>query len=213
MITAADKNIYFPRTFNEQMAWIGEEVEHIIKYNLKADIQEQGIEVYGKNGVTHAINRLFEIVKADPKNKALLREIRKSEEEFKAFLYDQPSSLLESEIYEYWNNYLWAYVAELEYSPCLYFIMVGYDNNYDGAEWLGVYQSLSKTKEVYNQALEQLQEEHKELEENPGRNNLFTIKHEKVMIHIFNENDNQWTYDTEPSKLFNEFLKTGKEAE
>lgn len=101
------------------MAWIDEEVEHIIKYNdvhkLKAGIQEQGKEAYGKAGYTHAINRLFEIVKADPKNKALLCEINKAEEELKAFLYDESGALSEKEIFEYWNNYLRAYVAELEY--------------------------------------------------------------------------------------------------
>lgn len=120
MINEVDKQIYFTKTFNEQMAWIDEEVEHIIKYNdahkLKEGIQEQGKEAYGEAGYTHAISRLFEIVKADPKNKALLREVNRAEDELKAFLYDEPGALSEKEIFEYWNSYLWAYVTELEYS-------------------------------------------------------------------------------------------------
>ena len=40
MIDAMDKKIYFPRTFNEQMAWIAEEVEHIIKYNTEHNIKK-----------------------------------------------------------------------------------------------------------------------------------------------------------------------------
>lgn len=121
MVDEIDKQIYFSRTFNEQMAWIDEEVEHIIKHNdvhkIKAGIQKQGKEAYGEAGYTHAINRLFEIVKSDPKNRALLREVNKAEEELKAFLYDDPGALSEAEISEYWNNYMCAYVAELEYSP------------------------------------------------------------------------------------------------
>ena len=79
MIDALDKKIYFPRSFNEQMAWIDEEVEHIIKYNdkynIKKDIQEKGRVAYGEQGYTHAINRLFKIIKSDPKNKAILCEV------------------------------------------------------------------------------------------------------------------------------------------
>lgn len=48
-----DKETYFPRTFNEQMAWIGEEVEHIVKHNAtrqtKQSIRQQGREAYGQN--------------------------------------------------------------------------------------------------------------------------------------------------------------------
>lgn len=121
MVQEVDKQIFFSRSFNEQMAWIGEEVEHIIKYNevhkIKEGIKKQGKAAYGEVGYTHTIKRLFEIIKADPKNKALLREVNKAEEELKSFLYDESDALSEKEIFEYWNNYEWAYAAELEDSP------------------------------------------------------------------------------------------------
>ena len=57
MIDAMDKQIYFPKSFNEQMAWIEEEVEHIIeyndKYNIKKKIQEKGRDAYGQSSDTH----------------------------------------------------------------------------------------------------------------------------------------------------------------
>lgn len=47
MVSTTDKFIYFPKSFNEQMAWIGKEVEHIIKHNdehdIKKNIQEKGV--------------------------------------------------------------------------------------------------------------------------------------------------------------------------
>ncbi len=121
MISMMDRKIYFPKSFNEQMTWIDEEVEHIIKYNdkyhIKKKIQEEGRVAYGKKGYTHAINRMFEIIKSDPKNKAVLHEVCKAEQELISFLYDESGAKSEEEIYTYWNNYLWAYVAELESEP------------------------------------------------------------------------------------------------
>ena len=105
-----DKETCFPRTFNEQMAWIGEEVEHIVKHNAtrqtKQSIRQQGREAYGQNGYTHTIKRMFDIIKADPKNRALMREVDRAEQELTAFLYDEPGALPEEEILAYWNNYM-----------------------------------------------------------------------------------------------------------
>lgn len=99
MISAEDKKIYFPISFNEQMAWLGEEIERTIKNNDKSNI--------------HTINRLFEIIKEDPKNKALLQEICKAEQGLMAYLYDEPGAWSEEQIYAYWNSYLQSYIAEL----------------------------------------------------------------------------------------------------
>ncbi len=105
-------------SFNEQMSWIDEEVEHIIKYNekyhLKSEIQKMGRSAYGQLGYTHAINRLFEMIKADSKNEAYSHEVCKAEKELIAFLYDEPGAMSEEEIYTYWNNYLQLYMDELE---------------------------------------------------------------------------------------------------
>lgn len=132
MVDIKDKETCFPRTFNEQMAWIGEEVEHIIKHDAtrqtKQKIRQQGREAYGQVSYTHAIKRMFDIIKADPKNRALMREVDRAEQELTAFLYDEPGTLPEEEIFAYWNNYLWAYTAELESHRIHYFIVRGYVN-------------------------------------------------------------------------------------
>ena len=63
MVNKMDEKIYFPKSFNEQMSWIDESIEHIIKHGkIKKDIQERGRASYGKQGYTHAIHRLFEII-------------------------------------------------------------------------------------------------------------------------------------------------------
>ena len=81
-----DEKIYFPKSFNEQMPWIDESIEHIIKHGkIKKDNQERGRASYGKQGYTHAIHRLFEIIKADPKNKAVLREVYRAEQELMSY--------------------------------------------------------------------------------------------------------------------------------
>lgn len=109
---------YFSHSFFEQMCWIDEEVEHIIKFNdkfnIKKDIQEKGRAAYGKEGYTHGINRLFEIIKSDPKNKDVLQEVWRAEKELISFLYDEPGALSEEQIFAYWNSYLQSYIAELD---------------------------------------------------------------------------------------------------
>lgn len=188
MIDLKDKEIYFPRSFNEQMTWIDEEVERIIKYNktrqTKKKIQEQGKAAYGQIGYTHAINRMFEIIKVDPKNKALIREVNRAEQELIAFLYDEPDALSEKEIFTYWNNYMWAYVAELESQHVHYFIMRGYEEVHDD-EWIGIYHAWHLARDAYNKAAEQLKEEH-----------------QKIMVHIFDETTGKWNYDVDPKLIF-----------
>lgn len=193
------------------------EVEHIIKYNdkhgIKIGIQEKGKDAYGEVGYTHTIKRLFEIINADPKNKALLREVNRAEEELIAFLYDDPGTLSEKEIFEYWNNYMWAYVAELEYAPCVYFLMVGYDENYHTGEWIGIYHSLTKAKEAYDKAMEKLQVEHQKLKDSMRELSKYTLEHEKVMIHVFYEKDGKWSYDIDFDNLPQEKHKEGDDQE
>lgn len=124
MVNKMDEKIYFPKSFNEQMSWIDESIEHIIKHGkIKKDIQERGRASYGKQGYTHAIHRLFEIIKADPKNKAVLREVYRAEQELMSYLYDEPDALPEAQIAAYWNNYLQAYIAELESRPMHYVLV------------------------------------------------------------------------------------------
>ena len=39
MTDVLDKKIFFPKTFNEQMAWIDEEIEHIFMMNRERGLK------------------------------------------------------------------------------------------------------------------------------------------------------------------------------
>lgn len=210
VISMTDKKIYFPKSFNEQMAWIDEEIEHIIKYNdkynIKENIQEKGRATYGEQGYTHTINRLFEIVKSDPKNKAILHEVCKAEQELIAYLYDEPGAWSEEQIYTYWNSYLQSYIAELEAHPIHYILVKGFDvksNEEDkNEEFLGVYDSIARLQDAYVIALQKLEEQHKNMTGLLGDKVDYIIKHEKVMINAFDEFTGRWYYDMKPEQLF-----------
>ena len=103
MVSEKDKRIYFSRSFNEQMSLIDEEIELILKRekrakerNLNAEAKINRNEEYG-----HVINHLFEIIKEDPKNVAVLREVETAERELWAFLEHKPGAKSEEEIYAY----------------------------------------------------------------------------------------------------------------
>ena len=127
--------------------------------------QERGRSAYGKQGYTHAINRLFEIVKSDSKNKAILREVCRAEQELIAYLYDEPGAWSEEQIYAYWNSYLQSYIAELEAQPIHYVLVKGFDvkgNEADKNEkFLGIYDSIARLQDAYVIALQKLEEQHK----------------------------------------------------
>ncbi len=185
MVSEQDKTIYFPCTFNEQMAWIGEEVEMILgkNRNFNADITM----INRNEGSGHTIDRLFKIIKEDPKNISVLREVEAAEKELWAFLEHKPGAKSEEEIYTYWNNYLWAYVAELESEPTHYFLMRGYDECHNGDEWIGIYDSLAQLKSAYKAAMQVLEQEHKQY----GESN-WAAEHEKVMINTYHEATGKW---------------------
>lgn len=210
MVSMMDKEIYFPKSFNEQMAWIDEEVEYIIKYNdkydIKSSIQEKGRAAYGKEGYTHAINWLFVIIKSDPKNKAVLQELCKAEQELIEYLYDEPGALPENEIYAYWNNYLQSYIAELEAHPMHYVLVKGLDVRHSGEdkndELLGIYDSMGKLQDAYIIAVQKLEEQHKNITGLLGKKADNIVKHEKIMINAFDEFAGCWYYDVSPEQLF-----------
>lgn len=200
MISMTDKKLYFPKSFNEQMAWIDEEVKHIIKYNdkynIKKDIQEKGKDAYGQSGYTHTINHLFKIIKADSKNKALLKEVCKAEKELIAFLYEEPGAWSEEQIYSYWNSYLQSYIAELEVHPIHYVLVKGFDvksNEKDKNEkFLGIYDSIAKLEDAYIIALQKLEDQHKNMTRLLGDKMDYIIKHQKVIINAFDEFTGCW---------------------
>lgn len=118
MVAEINREEFFLKTFNEQMAWITGEVTKILrdneKYCIKKKIMECGKEAYGEiGGYTHEIKRLFEVIKADPKNREVLCEVKRAEQELIAFLYDDPGALSAKEIYVYWNHYEREHISEL----------------------------------------------------------------------------------------------------
>lgn len=210
MVDMIDKKLYYSMSFNEQMAWIGAEIEQILKYNdthnIKEEIKKQGKNSYGAAGDTHVINRLFEIIKADPKNKALLREVNKAEEEWKAFLYDEPWALSGEQMFTYWNSYLQSYIAELETHAIHYILVKGIkESNCEEIKsevFLGVYDSIARLQDAYVIALQKLEECHKSISGLLGDNAEYIVKHEKVMINVFDESIACWYYDVSPERLF-----------
>ncbi len=150
------------------------------------------------------IHRLFEIIKADPKNKAVLREVYRAEQELISYLYDELDALPEAQIAAYWNNYLQAYIAELESRPMHYVLVKGLDvrNSENNNEILGVYDSLEKLQDAYVMALSKLEEQHKNMTGLLGKQVDYIVKHEKVMINTFDEFFGRWQYHVDPDQLF-----------
>lgn len=187
MIDTQEKRIFFEMSFNRQMAEIDAEIDTIIKHNLKPKISQKGREAYGEPGCASSIKRLFEIIKADPKNQAVLREVFQAEREIIAFLFDEPDALSEQEISAYWENYTTAYIAELQQSPSLYYLLV----NSGRGEVLGVFRSAGILKTAYDKAVRELEKE---------QNDSGTS--EKITINSFDETSNKWQYDIDPKQLF-----------
>lgn len=102
---------FFGMSFNHQMSWIDETVSHIVTHNLQPKIREEGRESYGQKGYTHALKRIFEVIKSDPKNITNLDEIVKAERKLKDYLYDGKFS--DDEMLSCWGKYTENYMNEL----------------------------------------------------------------------------------------------------
>ncbi len=200
-VTEHDKNTYFPLSLNEQMTWLGEEIERIIKTNKKHEVRkpnEQGV------GYEYSINRGFSMIKEDPKNKALLREIERAEKEWWDYVDDAPGALSDDEILTYWNQYMWAYCAEVDWqqSRTFYFLMRGYDLFHDGDEWIGIYDNRPRLRIAYHKAVQELEEEHKKYDASD-----YTKANERVKINIFDQSAGKWKYDVPYETLFPEEME------
>ena len=102
---------FFGMSFNHQMSWIDETVSHKVIHNLQPKIREEGREAYGQKGYTHALKRIFEVIKCDPKNITNLDEIVKAERKLKDYLYDGKFS--DDEMLSCWGKYTENYMNEL----------------------------------------------------------------------------------------------------
>lgn len=102
---------WFSKSFLFQMAQIDSEMERIFRNNTKLERIRANRDYVGEPQV---IQHIFEWIKRDPKNVALLREIQSAEWETAAFLVGAPNAPALDEIRAYWNGYTQSYMAELE---------------------------------------------------------------------------------------------------
>ena len=114
MIDDDDKKTYYPMSFLEQMTWVQEDIEHILNKKTLNAMRSAGIERFGEPGYGSSIKRLLEIIKSDPKNKPLLREIINAEKELLSFVYKEQKDLTEDYIRNYWKEYFKAYCYVLD---------------------------------------------------------------------------------------------------
>lgn len=194
--------VYFERSFNQQMVDICFEVEEIIRSGAKETIKAMGRENYGSD-TTKVIERLFELTLADPKNLGLSREILRAEADLKAYLYDAPGALPEKEILAYWRGYRDSLLAEAEQHAPYYFLMRGHEDwNHDNDRWIGIYRTISVLKDEFFRAKDKLEEEKSSAEIAFGKSCSKALSEERVMIHAFDEVDGKWYYDIKPETLF-----------
>jgi len=99
------------RSFASQMAEIGGELERMLSRKGKLEQIRADRDYVGEPQV---IQRIFASIKEDPKNTAFLQEVTRAEQETFAFLSGAPNAPSITDVRKYWDNYLQAYLAELE---------------------------------------------------------------------------------------------------
>lgn len=128
---------------------------------------------------------------------AIFREIVRAEKEWNDFINNEPGALSATEIFKYWNNYMLAYIEELQYQPICYFLMSGYVEYHDEDEWIGVYDSISELQKDYFISVEALKIEH---DYYADRSRIYT--NNKVIIHTFNKVTKEWRFDVPADEIF-----------
>ncbi|MDE5933334.1 MAG: hypothetical protein K2H40_12775, partial [Lachnospiraceae bacterium] len=102
-------------------------------------------------------------------------------------------------IYFYCEFHFFVVISvDKEAQPVSYFLMRGYGEYHDRDEWIGIYDSLPKLKHAHEEAVQKLENEHKESGDSDNR----TVIHEKVIINTFNQNTGKWCYDIPYEMLF-----------
>ena len=108
--------------------------------------------------------------------------------------------------YEYWNAYLQSYIAEMESHPMHYVLIKGIDVRQDEEEqnnkFLGIYDGLARLEDAYVVAVQKLEEQHKNMTGLLGDKVDYIVKHEKIMINVFDEFTGRWHYNVKPEQLF-----------
>ncbi|MDY3110174.1 MAG: hypothetical protein SOW50_08660 [Lachnospiraceae bacterium] len=110
----ADKKYIYEGIVTADELFGGKSAVYILNNNTLETMRSAGIERFGEPGYGGSIKRLLEIIKSDPKNKPLLREIIKAEKELLLFIYDEHTDLTEEYIRNYWKEFFEAYCHVLE---------------------------------------------------------------------------------------------------
>lgn len=100
---------WFSITFLTQMVEIEGVMEHIFGDENKLESIRSDRDYLGE---PQSIQRVFDIIKSDPKNIALRREIDLAERETYDFLRGAANAPSETYMKEYWSNYLQAWIVE-----------------------------------------------------------------------------------------------------
>lgn len=119
------------------------------------------------------------------KNKAVLHEVCRAEQELINFLYDEPEALSERQIYAYWNSYMQSYIAELEEHPMNYVLLKKQEGQEKNNELIGIYNSIARLQEAYNIAVYNLEKQK-----------------EQLVINAFDEVIGCWYYNVKPEQCF-----------
>ena len=107
---SSDKQ-WFSKSFSFQMANIDCELQRIFRDETKLERIRTDRDYVGEPQV---IQHVFEIVKRDPKNVPLLREVERAEQELFSFLSGASDAPAPEDIRVYWSKYSQAYMSEME---------------------------------------------------------------------------------------------------
>lgn len=99
------------KSFAHQMAEIGGEVSRVIRRKGKLENIRNHVDYIGEPQV---IRHIFEQIRKDPKNLQRLEEIQQAEQMTCAFLAGTVDAPSQEEMLLYWEQYLEAYLEELE---------------------------------------------------------------------------------------------------
>lgn len=103
--------VWYRSTFLRQMVEIEGELDRVFRDEGRLEKIRGDPDYVGE---PQSIQLLFEIIKSDPKNAALLREIGRAEEEVYAYLAGAPSAPAAEALRSYWRRVMDGYIAEIE---------------------------------------------------------------------------------------------------